>query len=90
MFTNDYFKLLLSESWYQRKWNGPKQFQDYKTKTLMMLPSDMSLINDKKFKPWVEAYAKDQELFFKDFSAAFQKLEELGVPFDSEAPALAF
>jgi cytochrome c peroxidase len=28
---------------------------------------------------WVEAYAKDQELFFKDFASAFQKLQELGV-----------
>jgi len=29
----------------------------------------------------VEAYAKDEQLFFKDFAAAFSKLLELGVPF---------
>lgn len=31
-------------------------------------------------KPWVEKYAKDEELWFKDFSEAFHKLEELGIP----------
>ena len=44
----------------------------------MMLPSDIVLIQDKSFKPFVESYAKDEKLFFKDFSAAFEKLLELG------------
>jgi len=47
----------------------------------MMLPTDMALVSDKSFKPWVEKYAKDEELFFKDFSAVLLKLFELGVPF---------
>ncbi|CAG8556204.1 14014_t:CDS:2, partial [Acaulospora colombiana] len=34
---------------------------------------------DKTLKPIVEEYAKDEELFFKDFAAAFHKLEELGL-----------
>jgi cytochrome c peroxidase len=38
----------------------------------------------------VEAYAKDQALFFRDFAAAFRKLEELGVPFPAEAPTVTF
>jgi cytochrome c peroxidase len=29
----------------------------------------------------VELYAKDEDLFFKDFAAAFSKLLELGVSF---------
>ena len=37
---------------------------------------------DKKFKPYVELYARDAEKFASDFSAAFSKLLELGVPFD--------
>jgi len=37
-FTNEFYKLLLSEKWQWRKWNGPKQFEDKKTKSLMMLP----------------------------------------------------
>lgn len=47
----------------------------------MMLPTDMALIQDKKFKPWVEKYAKDNDAFFKDFSAVIVRLFELGVPF---------
>ena len=47
----------------------------------MMLPADMALLQDKKFKGWVEKYAKDNDLFFKDFSAVIVKLFELGVPF---------
>ena len=41
-----------------------------------------ALVWDKKFKPFVEKYAKDEDAFFKDFSAAFSRLMELGVPFD--------
>lgn len=62
------------------KWTGPAQFTDEKTKTLMMLPSDMALIQDKEFKRWVEVYAKDQDKFFADFSKAFARLLELGLP----------
>lgn len=57
------------------------QYEDKATKTLMMLPADMALIQDKKMKPFVEKYAKDNDLFFKDFSAVCLKLFELGVPF---------
>ena len=39
------------------------------------------------FRKWVEAYAKDEDLFFKDFAAAFSKLMELGVPFDAPKAA---
>ena len=79
--TNDYYKLLLDERWGYRKWDGPKQFQDTKTKSLMMLPTDMALIKDKKFLPHVERYAKDNEAFFKEFSDVICRLFELGVPF---------
>ena len=44
----------------------------------MMLPSDLVLIEDADFKVYVDLYAKDQKTFFKDFTIAFQKLEELG------------
>jgi cytochrome c peroxidase len=79
--TNDYYKLLLEEKWSWKKWNGPKQFEDVKTKTLMMLPTDMELIKDKSFKSYTEKYARDNDLFFKDFSDAVLRLFELGVPF---------
>jgi cytochrome c peroxidase len=47
----------------------------------MMLPTDMALVTDKAFKKYVEKYAKDEELFFRDFAAVINKLFELGVPF---------
>jgi len=47
----------------------------------MMLPTDMALVSDKQFRQYVEKYAKDEALFFKDFSAVVTKLFELGVPF---------
>ncbi|CEO94418.1 hypothetical protein PBRA_000203, partial [Plasmodiophora brassicae] len=79
-FSNEFFRLLLEEKWSEKKWKGPKQFED-KTGKLMMLPTDLALIEDPKFKKYVEMYAKDEALFFKDFSAAFNKLMELGVKF---------
>ncbi|KAG1806117.1 cytochrome C peroxidase [Suillus subaureus] len=80
MFTNDFYKLLFDEKWVWKKWNGPKQLEDKKTKSLMMLPTDYVLTQDKSFKKYAKAYADDVDLFFKDFSAAFAKLLELGVP----------
>ncbi|KAF3906637.1 Catalase-peroxidase [Dactylellina cionopaga] len=83
MLTNDYYKLLANEKWNWKKWNGPAQYED-KTKTLMMLPTDMVLVKDKEFKKYVDKYAKDQDVFFKDFSDVIAKLFELGVPFKQD------
>ncbi|THH28380.1 hypothetical protein EUX98_g5799 [Antrodiella citrinella] len=78
--TNDYYKLLFDEKWVWKKWNGPKQLEDKKTKSLMMLPTDYVLTQDKSFKKYAKAYAEDQDLFFKDFAAVVSRLFELGVP----------
>jgi cytochrome c peroxidase len=51
---------------------------DAPTGKLMMLPTDVVLLEDKKFSKWVSVYAKDGQKFNADFSKAFQKLEELG------------
>ena len=48
----------------------------------MMLPTDMALIKDKSFRPYVEKYAKDNDVFFNDFRNVVLKLFELGVPFE--------
>lgn len=40
--TNDYYKLLFDEKWVWKKWNGPKQYEDKKTRSLMMLPCVVS------------------------------------------------
>ena len=44
----------------------------------MMLPSDLALVQDADFKPYVMEYAKAKKAFFAVFALAFQKLEELG------------
>ena len=84
-FSNEYYKLLLNEKWTERRWSGPRQFENSASgRDLMMLPTDYALIQDPAMRPWVEKYAADEELFFKDFAAAFSKLLELGVKFDSK------
>ncbi|RYP81819.1 hypothetical protein DL770_005774 [Monosporascus sp. CRB-9-2] len=94
-FSNQYFRLLLANDWKRKKLpNGVEQFVyvdedsaledgDEKPEELMMLPTDMSLLSDPAFRPWVERYARDKDLFFEHFAAAFAKLLELGIRRDS-------
>ena len=84
VFTNEFFRLLVEEKWQQKKWDGPTQFTDKSTQTLMMMPADLALVKDKGFKKHVERFAKDSDQFFKEFSDVFVKLLELGVPFESK------
>jgi hypothetical protein len=79
-FDNEYFVNLVKRKWRPRKWNGPLQFEDEETQSLMMLPSDMALVEDPKFKAVVEEYARDEAVFFRDFAQAFGKLISLGCP----------
>ena len=58
MLNNYYFNLLLSLPWTIKEWDGPMQFEDPSGK-LMMLPSDLVLIQDKAFRPYVKQYAAD-------------------------------
>lgn len=76
-FNNAYFTLLLGLKWTVNPKTSKLQYED-PTKKLMMLPSDLTLIEDSQFKKYVEIYSKDQKRFFSDFALAFQKLEELG------------
>ena len=79
-FSNSYFRELVENTWTVKTWNGPMQYED-PTGELMMLPSDMVLIQDPGFKQYVEMYAKDEDLWFRDFAKAFVKLTENGVEF---------
>jgi len=87
MFSNEYYRLLLDEEWTVKKhhnnghWDGPLQYED-PSGNLMMLPSDMTLKYDNKFKKYALEYKNNEEKFFTDFAAAFKKLTELGVKFD--------
>ena len=90
LLTNDYYRLLVDEPWQWKKWNGPKQYEDKKTKTLMMLPTDMALVTDPVFKKHVDRYAKSQDAFFDEFSGVIVKLFELGVPFPQGEERMTF
>lgn len=85
-FSNLYFVELLNHKWVQKQWKGPVQFMNVDGQDLMMLPTDVALTQDPAFRKWVTVYAMDQDKFQKDFSAAFTKLTELGVPFSQPFP----
>ncbi|PSS00461.1 L-ascorbate peroxidase 3, peroxisomal like [Actinidia chinensis var. chinensis] len=61
-FDNSYFVELLNES----------------EEGLLKLPTDKALVEDPKFRHYVEIYAKDEEAFFADYAASHKKLSELG------------
>jgi len=82
-FSNYFYINLIEKHWTPKSWKGPVQFEDEK-KELMMLPADLALTKDPEFRKWVEIYAKDEELWFKDFASAFSKLLELGVQFPKQ------
>jgi len=63
---------------------GPLQYES-PDGAIMMLPADLWLKDDKEFSKYVALYAKDEEVFFKDFAEAFGKLLELGVQFPAAA-----
>ncbi|KAK3806711.1 MAG: heme peroxidase [Benniella sp.] len=90
VFTNDFYTELLGRNWVERKWNGPKQFQDKESRSLMMLPADMAMMKDKEFRKWTEIYAKDQQRFFDDFAKAVEKLFELGCAFEENTKVYRF
>jgi len=81
--SNEYFRELVQNTWTMKTthkgkpWNGPLQFED-PTGELMMLPSDIVLLQDKEFRKYVELYAKDQDVFLKDFGEVVGKLFDLG------------
>mmetsp|Transcript_20377 Transcript_20377/g.29266 ORF Transcript_20377/g.29266 Transcript_20377/m.29266 type:complete len:410 (+) Transcript_20377:89-1318(+) len=79
-FNNEYFRNLMDLEWQPREWDGPFQYEDVKTKSLMMLPSDMALKTDEVFATYARRYADDEAAFFADFSAAFSKLLALNTP----------
>jgi catalase (peroxidase I) len=79
-FNNEYFRNLFDKTWIVQPDSDPQQYMDVETNKLMMLPSDMCLIEDDKFKEYVTLYAQDESKFFHDFANAFGKLIRLGCP----------
>ncbi|OTA83797.1 hypothetical protein M434DRAFT_400613 [Hypoxylon sp. CO27-5] len=103
-FSNQYFKVLLAneKDWKKKRLpNGVEQFvyveeedadlaseDGEKPEELMMLPTDMALLSDPAFRPWVEKYAKDKDLFFDHFAKVFAKLLELGIRRDASGKVI--
>ncbi|KIW91288.1 uncharacterized protein Z519_08184 [Cladophialophora bantiana CBS 173.52] len=100
-FSNTYFKLLRTHDWKKKTLrNGMVQYvyvdddaQDGDEEVegaeeLMMLPTDMALLEDAQFRVWVDRYAADKELFFTDFARVFAKLLELGIRRDPQSGAV--
>ncbi|KAJ4006080.1 hypothetical protein NW752_001327 [Fusarium irregulare] len=92
-FSNQYFRLLLSETWTEKTIpeSGVLQFSSVDEDTeeeLMMLPTDIALTTDPEFSKYVQIYSKDKDVFFEDFKKAFAKLLELGIARDSEGKVI--
>lgn len=82
-FTNEFYTELLNK-WHVKQWKGRKQYAADDDEDQMMLPTDMALKEDTGFLKYVKDYAEDEKLFFKDFSAAFAKLLELGITYSDD------
>lgn len=79
-FSNLFFKQLFKMKWTKKEWSGPNQFMNNSLgEELMMLPTDMALLEDESFRKWAQTYADDKDLFYDHFAKAFAKLIELGV-----------
>jgi len=77
-FDNTYFKdLLMKQYRAETTEKGCPQHRNAETGTIM-LESDLALLQDPAFKEHVVRYAEDQEAYFKDFTTAWQRLQELG------------
>lgn len=84
-FDNSYFTNLVNLTWKPREWDGPLQYTDEETGTLLMLPTDMALLTDPEFRKHVDRYAKDCDAFFADFADAYSRVLELGCPWSSSS-----
>lgn len=80
-FSNSFYTTLMQKQWVKKNWDGPEQYENTDGGDLMMLPSDLVIMNDKRFAPFASIYAEDEQVFFHDFAEAFGKMLELGVSF---------
>uniref|UniRef100_A0A7S0AMK7 Plant heme peroxidase family profile domain-containing protein n=1 Tax=Pyrodinium bahamense TaxID=73915 RepID=A0A7S0AMK7_9DINO len=76
-FDNSYFKEMLSKTYTPETTAAGKPQNRSESGTIMLI-SDLALLTDPAFKEHVETYAKDQDAYFKDFTDAWVKMQELG------------
>lgn len=76
-FDNQYYVTLL-----KRPWADPNATKDeLEMASHIGLTSDKNLAVDEPCVEWIKKYAADQELFFRDFTAAYKKMTEQGARF---------
>ena len=77
----------METSGYEGKWTqNPYVFDNSYYKELMLgdkskhmkTESDWELVNNDRYRPFVEQYAQDKELFFEDYAIAHEKLGSTG------------
>lgn len=68
-FDNAYYTSLIAKPWLNK--NDPMA-------DMIGLPSDHVLPDDAECLEYIQAYAADQQLLFRDFAAAYEKLTQLG------------
>lgn len=81
IFNNEYFGRLVNDfngNYFENTLpNDVVQWENSEKE--IMMPADRAMILDTAMNVHVEAYANDRSLFDKDFSLAFQRLQELGI-----------
>lgn len=75
-FDNSYFTDMLNKQYTDMTTAAGCPQKKHESGTIMLI-SDLALL-EPPFREWVELYAKDQDAFFKDFVAAWVKLQENG------------
>lgn len=76
-FDNAYFAEMLEKEYKLGESKKGNPQYEHESGTIMLI-SDLALLEDDAFKTHVESYAKDQSLYFKDFTSAWVKLQENG------------
>eukprot|EP00667_Euglena_gracilis_P009043 EG_transcript_9176 len=84
VFDNSYFVLLLQQLQWVYDTNNYSN-PEFRSAGLLMLNTDMALVEDANFRKYVELYAGNQSLWQADFAAAFKVLTELGCPWAPDA-----
>jgi len=77
--TNDYYKLLFEEKWVWKKWSGPKQLEDKKTRSLMMLPCVVLLFRlfRRNLSVCSADYSLTQDKSFQKYAKAYAQDQNL-------------
>lgn len=58
-----------------------KYHDDHDDEPLLWLPTDQALYDSPEFHPYFIKYARNQQIFFQDYSIAHKKMSELGAKF---------